>query len=306
MPTDHGPSPAALAELRALVRATRAHLAALAAAAGIDPARRRGGDRIHSVLPRSVSRTPATGGNTPEAQAAQKDPGRDRINPVPTRARENRPAPENGSDRGAPQAAEELRMLREELGDCTRCKLHPNRTHIVFGVGSAAARLMFVGEAPGEDEDRQGEPFVGKAGQLLTRMIEAMGLSRSQVYIANILKCRPPGNRNPEADEVETCSPFLRRQIAIIQPRVVCCLGNFASQTVTGSVQRISALRGRFHPLAPSIAQALPAAAPAVKVMPTFHPAYLLRSPGDKKLVWQDLCQVMTELGIAPPTEAAE
>jgi DNA polymerase len=192
------------------------------------------------------------------------------------------------------EPAAALKLLREEIGDCTRCKLHPTRTHIVFGVGDPAAQLMFVGEAPGEDEDRQGEPFVGKAGQLLTRIIQAMGLTRRQVYIANILKCRPPGNRNPEPDEIGRCSPFLARQIGIIRPQVICALGTFAAQTVLGSAQRISALRGQFHDLPPELAGGA-----AVKVMPTFHPAYLLRNPGDKKRVWQDMQLIMRHLGLS-------
>lgn len=203
-----------------------------------------------------------------------------------------------GSDNAA-----SLRQLREEIGDCTRCKLHPSRTHLVFGVGNPNASLMFVGEAPGQDEDLKGEPFVGRAGQLLTKMIQAMGLAREEVYIANILKCRPPGNRNPEPDEVETCSPFLKRQIAIIRPRVICALGSFASQTLVGTTQKISAIRGRFHPVAPHIAMAAAGFGEqtgVAKVMPTYHPAYLLRNAGEKKTVWEDLKKVMAELGLKP------
>jgi len=186
-----------------------------------------------------------------------------------------------------------LDALRTEIGDCTRCKLHPGRRNLVFGTGNPEAGLMFVGEAPGEDEDRRGEPFVGKAGQLLTRIIEAMGLRRNQVYIANIIKCRPPGNRNPERDEIDTCSPFLRRQIEIIRPRILCALGTFAAQTLLGTERRISQLRGRFHELPMVFSDGSSA---GIRVMPTFHPAYLLRNAQDKKRVWEDMQLIMSEL----------
>jgi DNA polymerase len=177
-----------------------------------------------------------------------------------------------------------LQSVRERLGDCQRCKLHAHRTHIVFGTGNPAARLVFVGEGPGEDEDRQAEPFVGKAGQLLNKMIQAMGLKREEVYIANIVKCRPPNNRNPEPDEISSCEPFLIEQLGVIQPVIICALGNFAAQTLLRTRVKISQLRGKFHDYQ------------GIKVMPTFHPAYLLRNPHDKKLVWQDLQKVMAEL----------
>src|SRR5262249_6836037 len=153
------------------------------------------------------------------------------------------------------------------LGDCLRCRLSEKRTQIVFGVGNPGARLMFVGEGPGADEDAQGEPFVGRAGQLLTRIIEAMQLARSEVYIANIVKCRPPENRTPLPDEVATCAPFLFRQIAAIRPRVVVCLGTPAAQTLLGTRETITKLRGAFRDVG------------GIRVMPTFHPAYLLRNP---------------------------
>ncbi len=178
-----------------------------------------------------------------------------------------------------------LAAIRGELGDCTRCKLAPGRTHVVFGVGNPAAELVFVGEGPGEDEDRQGEPFVGRAGQLLTKMIEAMGFARGDVYIANVVKCRPPGNRNPEPDEIEACEPFLRAQLAAIRPKVIVALGKFAAQTLLRESTPISKLRGRWF------------AYEGVKLMPTFHPAYLLRSPDEKKKAWEDLQLVMKELG---------
>jgi len=182
-----------------------------------------------------------------------------------------------------------LQAIRADLGDCTRCKLAAGRHHLVFGVGNPKAELVFVGEGPGEEEDRQGEPFVGRAGQLLTRMIEAMGHARADVYIANVVKCRPPGNRNPEPDEIEACEPFLRAQLAVLRPRVIVALGKFAAQTLLRSTTPISRLRGRWHEYG------------GVKLMPTFHPAYLLRSPEEKKKAWEDLQLVMKELGKAPP-----
>jgi uracil-DNA glycosylase len=175
--------------------------------------------------------------------------------------------------------------IRQEIGECTRCKLARGRHRLVFGVGNPSAELVFVGEGPGEDEDRQGEPFVGRAGQLLTRMIEAMGYARGDVYIANVVKCRPPGNRNPDPDEIEACEPFLRAQLAALRPRVIVALGKFAAQTLLRESTPISRLRGRW------------AAYQGVKLMPTFHPAYLLRSPEEKKKAWEDLQLVMQELG---------
>lgn len=184
------------------------------------------------------------------------------------------------------QKARRLTALRDKIGDCRRCKLWTGRTHIVFGTGDPGARLLFVGEGPGEEEDRQGKPFVGKAGELLTKMIGAMGLTREDVYIANVVKCRPPGNRNPEADEIEACRPFLEEQIAVIDPRVICALGTFAAQTLLDTTSRISALRGKVHEKG------------GHKIVPTFHPAYLLRNPQDKRLAWEDLQIIMKELGL--------
>lgn len=180
-----------------------------------------------------------------------------------------------------------LNTVRQSLEGCARCKLGRTRTSIVFGTGNQDARLMFIGEAPGRDEDLQGEPFVGEAGRLLDRMIAAMGQSRQSVYIANVVKCRPPRNRDPEADEIMACEPFLRRQIAAIQPEVVVVLGRFAAQTLLCDKTPISRLRGQWRQYGQT------------KVMPTFHPAYLLHNPGDKKLVWQDLQQVMAQLGLS-------
>jgi uracil-DNA glycosylase len=174
--------------------------------------------------------------------------------------------------------AEALVDVRNEIGDCTRCRLHSQgRTQIVFGVGNPQADLMFVGEAPGADEDVQGIPFVGRAGQLLTKIIEAIGLTRDDVYIANVIKCRPPGNRNPEQDEVDTCEPFLYRQIDIIKPKVIVALGTFAAKALLQSTDPISRLRGRTYDYR------------GAKLIPTFHPAYLLRNPSSKREVWEDM-----------------
>jgi uracil-DNA glycosylase family 4 len=210
---------------------------------------------------------------------------------IPVGARRAVPLPTTQPIIGSKSAA--LAALRDEIGDCKRCKLHSGRTQLVFGSGSPDAGLMFVGEAPGEEEDRQGLPFVGKAGQLLTRIIEAMGLKREDVYIANIIKCRPPGNRNPEPDEIASCSPFIKRQIEILQPKVICALGSFAAQTLLGTGQKISQLRGRFHDLPILFSNGSPS---GIKVMPTFHPAYLLRNPPDKKRVWEDMQMIMREM----------
>ena len=176
--------------------------------------------------------------------------------------------------------------LRAETHDCTACRLAGTRTNVVFGVGSPSADLMFIGEAPGRDEDLQGEPFVGRAGQLLTDIIKAMKLTRDDVYIANVIKCRPPENRNPEPDELDACRPFLRRQVALIQPKVIVTLGRFALQSLLQREIAISATRGRWLEYE------------GVKVMPTYHPAYLLRTPSAKKDVWADMKKVMGELGI--------
>ncbi len=180
---------------------------------------------------------------------------------------------------------ENLEDLRAEIGDCRRCKLCTTRSQIVFGVGNPNARLMFVGEGPGRDEDLQGEPFVGRAGQLLTDIItKGMGLKRQDVYIANVVKCRPPDNRNPEPDEVAACEPFLKKQIDLVRPEIIVGLGKFAVQTLLQSKAPISKLRGNWHRYH------------GIKLMPTFHPAYLLRNPADKKLVWEDIKKVIKEL----------
>lgn len=187
--------------------------------------------------------------------------------------------PAGGDADATGDAAATLVALRAEIGDCTRCTLHAlGRRQVVFGSGNPEADLMFVGEAPGADEDVKGEPFVGRAGQLLTKIIEAIELQRSDVYIANVIKCRPPGNRNPEPAEVDTCSPFLLRQIQTIRPRVIVALGTFAAHMLLGSDAPISRLRGRVHEYRDGI-----------RLVPTFHPAYLLRSPDKKREVWEDM-----------------
>jgi DNA polymerase len=173
-----------------------------------------------------------------------------------------------------------LEEVRKELGDCKRCKLHRTRRTIVFGEGNEKAKLMFIGEGPGYDEDVQGRPFVGKAGQLLTKIIQSIHLQREEVYIANIIKCRPPQNRNPEPDEIESCYPFLVKQIQSIQPDAICALGTFAAQTILRTGAKITALRGRIFELE------------GIKVFPTYHPAYLLRNPEQKREVWEDIRKV--------------
>jgi uracil-DNA glycosylase len=177
-----------------------------------------------------------------------------------------------------------LEKVRTDLGECCRCTLGGLRHRIVFGEGNPDADLVFVGEAPGEDEDAQGRPFVGRAGQLLTKIIDAMGRKREDVYICNILKCRPPGNRNPLPEEIAACEPFLIRQIGAIRPRIICALGSFAAHTLLKSEAPITVLRGRFHSY-----QGIP-------LMPTYHPAYLLRNPEAKKMVWEDVQMIMKAL----------
>ncbi len=180
-----------------------------------------------------------------------------------------------------------LPAVRRELGDCTRCRLHRGRKNIVFGEGNPKAVLVFVGEGPGQEEDIEGRPFVGAAGQLLTDIIvKGMGISREDVYICNIVKCRPPNNRNPEPDEINSCEPFLAGQLRAIGPRVIVALGNVAAKTLLKTGEGITALRGTWH------------AYHGIPLMPTFHPAYLLRNPRDKKLVWEDIQQVMAKLGL--------
>jgi DNA polymerase len=181
-----------------------------------------------------------------------------------------------------------LDQIRRELGDCQRCKLCSGRKNIVFGVGNPRAELVFVGEGPGENEDIQGVPFVGAAGELLTKMIQAMGFNRDDVYICNVVKCRPPGNRNPEPDEIASCEPFLRAQLLALQPKVIVALGKFAAQTLLRDTTPITRMRGNWREYQ------------GVKLMPTFHPAYLLRNPAEKRKAWEDLQQVMKLFGKQP------
>jgi DNA polymerase len=192
-------------------------------------------------------------------------------------------AAEQPSDRETEQPFDELRKVAH---DCTKCRLAGTRTNVVFGVGNPNADLMFIGEAPGRDEDLKGEPFVGRAGQLLTDIVKAMKLTRDDVYIANVIKCRPPENRNPEPDELDACRPFIRRQVELIQPKVIVTLGRFALQSLTEKAYGITSVRGQWLEYN------------GVKVMPTYHPAYLLRNPAAKKEVWADMKKVMAELGV--------
>lgn len=231
------------------------------------------------LLPRT-GRPPASRGtlDTRQTRRAPEPPPSDMTPRSPT------PQPVTGDP------ADALRCLRTEtIGDCQRCGLAPTRTNLVFGVGNPQAELVFVGEAPGAEEDAQGVPFVGAAGQLLTKIIEAMGLARDAVYIANIIKCRPPGNRNPRPEEIASCEPFLVAQLEIIRPKVICALGTFSAQTLLKTKDPISRLRGRWH------------AYQGIPLMPTFHPAYLLRNPAEKKTVWADVQSVMTRLGLPTP-----
>ncbi len=227
------------------------------------------GVRLAAKVPRSVGReVAATSTGKREATAGSSKPR------APLRV----PA---GSLFDAPPAvAEDLETIRTDLGECRRCKLCRTRTNIVFGMGNANAELMFVGEAPGADEDEQGLPFVGRAGQLLTKIIQAIDMRREEVYICNILKCRPPQNRNPETDEIAACQPFLFRQIAAIRPKVICALGTFGAQTLLRTKEPISRLRGQFIDFH------------GTKLMATFHPAYLLRNPNEKRRVWEDVQKI--------------
>jgi uracil-DNA glycosylase len=208
-------------------------------------------------------------------------------------------------EQGVSDASAALRLIREDLGDCTRCKLHQQgRKQIVFGVGNPRADLMFVGEGPGADEDTQGEPFVGRAGQLLNNMIKAMGIRREDVYIANVVKCRPPGNRTPEPDECGTCSPFLMRQIAVVKPKVVVALGAVAAKNLLAMNASMSELRGRFYDFMPAGARSSDPTWPGTKVAVTYHPAFLLRDPRQKVEAWKDLQMVMKFLGLTPPPKS--
>lgn len=205
-------------------------------------------------------------------------------NPVPLQDLPVCPAGQSSGLSGEPCRPETLDEIRLDLGDCCRCSLGGSRNRLVFGTGNPAARLVLVGEAPGREEDRRGEPFVGEAGQLLDRILKAMGLERSEVYICNVLKCRPPENRDPLPEEIETCEPFLVRQLKAINPQVIVTLGRFAAQSLLRSKAPISQLRGRWQTYC------------GTPLMPTFHPAYLLRNPASKREVWEDMKQVMQRL----------
>jgi DNA polymerase len=190
------------------------------------------------------------------------------------------PASENSSEKTIPSGILTLADVRKELGDCERCKLHRTRRTIVFGEGNEEASLMLIGEAPGYDEDVQGRPFVGKAGQLLTKILQSINLPREEVYITNIVKCRPPQNRNPQPDEIQSCNLFLVKQINVVQPKIICALGSFSAQTLLKTDTKITALRGKLFDLE------------GIKVIPTYHPAFLLRNPERKREVWEDMKKI--------------
>jgi len=196
------------------------------------------------------------------------------------------PTSEMKADENIQSQVVTLADVRKELGDCKRCKLHRGRKTIVFGEGNEKATLMLIGEGPGYDEDVQGRPFVGKAGQLLTKIIQSINLPREEVYIANIIKCRPPQNRNPEPDEIQSCTPFLMKQIQVIQPKIICALGAFSAQTLLKTDVKITALRGKFYDLE------------GIKVIPTYHPAFLLRNPERKREVWEDMKKIAELMGL--------
>jgi DNA polymerase len=240
---------------------------------GIPPAAPRG---AVPPPPRPEVRSPPAAGTPPEPVQVELLPGAAPRAPSPI----VRAAPQDLGERRP------LAVIREELGECTRCRLHEGRTTIVFGVGNPEAEILFVGEGPGREEDLQGEPFVGAAGKLLNKIIEAMGLCRKEVYIANVVKCRPPNNRDPEPDEVASCSPFLFQQIASIRPKIIVALGRPACAALLGTPLSLplSRLRGRWM----SYREQIP-------IMPTFHPAYLLRNPAAKRAVWEDMKQVVAE-----------
>ncbi len=241
----------------------------------VEQLREEGLEGIPCAAGARVSRAPAAQA-APAATAPRGDSAARRI-VAPAQLLSHYPGLENCST---------LEALREFIGDCQRCKLAAGRTNLVFGIGNSKAELMFVGEGPGAEEDARGEPFVGRAGQLLTDIIErGMGMARSEVYICNVVKCRPPGNRNPEPDEVAACEPFLMRQIELVAPRVIVGLGTFAVQALLKVKTPISKLRGIWHEMR------------GIKLMPTFHPAYLLRNPGEKRAVWADIQEVLKVLG---------
>jgi uracil-DNA glycosylase len=235
---------------------------------------------IYDFYRRTVASEASTQADVPQPETVPV------VTPVPV-AEDMFAAPK--PEAGVADPAEAVRLIKEDLGECTRCVLaRLGRKTIVFGEGDPSAELMFVGEGPGADEDEQGRPFVGRAGQLLNKMIEAMGLKREQVYIANVVKCRPPGNRTPEREEIETCSPFLLRQIAVIQPKAIVALGAVAARCLLGLNEPMAKLRGRWFDFR------------GTRLAVTYHPAFLLRDPRQKKETWKDLQMVMEYLGLKP------
>ncbi|MGA7926244.1 MAG: uracil-DNA glycosylase [Candidatus Sulfotelmatobacter sp.] len=260
------------------------------------------------TVPASLSSTSSSASYSPPQSELREEMATTKSAVVPVITEDNifeivTPKPEYGV--ADPVAA--LKLIRQDLGDCTRCKLHKlGRKQIVFGVGNPRAELMFVGEGPGADEDAQGEPFVGRAGQLLNNMIKAMGLRREDVYIANVVKCRPPGNRTPERDECETCSPFLMRQIAVIKPKVVVALGAVAAKNLLAMNAPMSELRGRWYDFKPAGVRSGHPSWPGSRLAVTYHPAFLLRDPRQKGEAWKDLQMVMKYLGMEPPKKTAE
>ncbi len=249
------------------------------------------GSAMQGLVSPPAARVPQTQPAGQSETQAEAQPGFYEDQPIPPRAPFPIP-PKIAAAIPPEQRAAALQQIRDEIGDCTRCALHAGRNKLVFGDGDPNARLMFVGEGPGADEDMQGLPFVGKAGQLLNNMISAMGLRRDQVYIANVVKCRPPGNRVPEPEEGATCTPFLFRQIDVIRPEVLVALGATAATWLLGARQPLAGLRGRIHNVR------------GTKLIVTYHPAFLLRDPRQKKEAWADLQIAMRELGLKPPTRA--
>jgi uracil-DNA glycosylase family 4 len=248
---------------------------------------RRAVDALH--VSTSETESLSTGDSGVPGLASTQEPQENES--IPPRKQISTP-PEIGAAVSRADRESALRLIREDIGDCTRCALHKCRNKIVFADGDANARLMFVGEGPGADEDAQGLPFVGRAGQLLNNMIAAMGLKREEVYIANVVKCRPPQNRTPEPDEANTCSPFLFRQIDVVRPEVIVALGATAATYLLGQRQPLAGLRGRVHAFRSS------------KLIVTYHPAFLLRDPRQKKEAWADLQIAMRELGLKPPSKS--
>lgn len=274
-------------EIRDLARALRAHADWM----GLTGAEELAAGTEHTTPATAVASTTAGGNRSGPPGRADAPPTTDpdRASPAAEYGQAARTRLEEGVAAGRMRLpGQDLGAIRSELGDCQRCRLAPTRTQIVFGAGNASARIVFVGEAPGRDEDLKGEPFVGKAGALLTDIIEkGMKIPRSEVYICNVVKCRPPGNRNPEPEEVAACSPFLEAQIDAIGPEVIVALGKFAAHTLLSTADPISRLRGRWH------------AYRGTPLMPTFHPAHVLRNPAFKREVWEDIKQVMERLGLA-------